>query len=79
MKKVLLSLVIAGSAFAAQNCAMCHNGGFQSKLDKFTPAQIEKMMMEFKEGKKPGSTMPGMAKAMSAAEIKAVAQKYGKK
>ena len=79
MKKVLLSLVVAASAFAYSNCAMCHNGGMQPKLDKFTPAQIEKIMHEFKSGKKAGSMMPGMAKAMSDADIKDAAKKYGKK
>ena len=79
MKKLLVLGVLAVSAFAYSNCAMCHNGGMQPKLDKFTPAEIEKMMHEFKSGKKAGTMMPGMAKAMSDADIKDAAKKYGKK
>ena len=76
-KTIVFSLVVSG-LFAA-NCSMCHNGGYQAKLDKFTPAQISKMMIDFKSGKKTGMTMPGIAKAMSDKDISKVAKEFGKK
>ena len=32
MKKLLALIAVAGFAFAAQNCAMCHNGGMAKNL-----------------------------------------------
>ena len=78
MKKILLSLVIAGSAFAYTNCTVCHNGGMAKPLSQFTPAEIEAKMKDFKAGNG-NSTMVGFAKAMSDTQIKEAAQKYGKK
>jgi len=72
MKKLVLFGLVVSGLFAA-NCTMCHNGSYQVKLDKFTPAQISKMM------KKAGMTMPGIAKSMSDEDIKKAAKLYGKK
>jgi len=79
MKKLLVLAVLSASAFAYTNCASCHNGGYQSHLNKYTPAQIEKDMKDFKSGKKAGTMMPGIAKSMSDADIKDAAEKFGKK
>jgi cytochrome c553 len=78
MKKLLAIAAVAGFAFAGQNCAMCHNGGMAQKLDTLTPAQIEAKMKEFKAGKG-NQMMVNIAKQMSEKEIKADAEKYGKK
>ncbi len=78
MKKIVLFSLIVSGLFAA-NCAMCHNGSYQVKLDKFTPEEITEMMIDFKNGKKAGMTMPAMAKSMSDEEIKKVAKEYGTK
>jgi len=77
MKKILLSLVVAASAFAYSNCAMCHNGGYKSKLDKYTPQEIINMMQQFKQQSM--GIMARIAKSMSDEEIKEVSEKYGKK
>ena len=76
MKKILLTL-IGISAFAYTNCAMCHNGGYKSKLDKYTPQEIISMMQQFKQQSM--GTMARIAKSMSDEEIKEVSKKYGKK
>jgi cytochrome c553 len=78
MKKIVLFSLIVSGLFAA-NCAMCHNGSYQVKLDRFSPEQITQIMMDFKNGKKAGMTMPGIAKSMSDEEIKKVAKEYGTK
>jgi cytochrome c553 len=78
MKKIVLFSLVVSGLFAA-NCAMCHNGSYQVKLDRFSPEQITQMMMDFKSGKKAGMTMPGIAKSMSDEEIKKVAKEYGTK
>ena len=78
MKKLLALIAVAGFAFAAQNCAMCHNGGMAKKLDTLTPAEIIAKMKEYKAGKG-NPMMVNVAKAMSDSEIKAEAEKYGKK
>jgi cytochrome c553 len=77
MKKIILFSLIVSGLFAT-NCAMCHNGVYQAKLDNFTPQQIEKKMIEFKNGQKMGRSMPGIAKSMSDEEIKKMAEKFGK-
>jgi cytochrome c553 len=79
MKKLLVLAVLSASAFAYTNCAQCHNGGYQAKLDKYSPAEIVKMMHEYKSGKKAGTMMPGIAKSMTDADIKDAAAKFGKK
>jgi len=78
MKKLVLFGLMVSGLFAT-NCAMCHNGSYQVKLDKFTPQEITQMMMDFRNGKKAGMTMPGMAKSMSVEDIKKAAKEYGKK
>lgn len=78
MKKIVLFSLVVSGLFAA-NCAMCHNGSYQVKLDRFSPEQITQIMMDFKNGKKAGMTMPGIAKSMSDEEIKKVAKEYGTK
>jgi cytochrome c553 len=78
MKKIVLFSLVVSGLFAA-NCAMCHNGSYQVKLDRFSPEQITQIMMDFKSGKKAGMTMPGIAKSMSDEEIKKVAKEYGTK
>ena len=79
MKKLIISVVALGSfVFAADNCAMCHNGGMAKKLDTLTPAQIEAKMKEFKAGKG-NSMMVGQAQSLSDDEVKTLAEKYGKK
>jgi cytochrome c553 len=78
MKKIVFFSLIASGLFAA-NCTICHNGIYKVKLDKFTPEEITKIMMDFKNGKKAGMTMPSIAKNMTDEEIKEVAKKYGAK
>jgi len=80
MKKFIISVVALGTfAFAFNdNCAMCHNGGMAQKLDTLTPAQIEAKVKEFKAGKG-NPMMVNIAKGLSDKDIKAAAEKYGKK
>jgi cytochrome c553 len=78
MKKVIIASILAAAAFAYSDCAACHNGGMAIKLDKLTPAQIVKMMKEFKAGKG-NPMMVNIAKGMSDKEIEEAAKKYGKK
>jgi len=77
MKKILLFGLVVSGLFAA-NCTMCHNGSYQVKLDKFTPQEITQIMMDFRNSKKAGMTMPAMAKAMSVEDIKKAAKEFGK-
>jgi len=76
LKTILLTL-IAISAFAYPNCMMCHNGGYKSKLDKYSPQEIVNMMQQYKTQSM--GTMAKIANSMSDEEIKEVAKKYGKK
>jgi len=79
MKKFIISVVVLGTfAFADNHCAMCHNGGMAQKLDTLTPAQIEAKVKEFKAGKG-NPMMVNIAKKLSDKDIKAAAEKYGKK
>ena len=78
MKKLLVLAVLSASAFAYTNCASCHNGGYQANLNKYTPAEIEKMMHEYKAGKRNGM-MNSIVAGMSDADIKDAAKKFGKK
>ena len=78
MKKILMIVEIAALSFAAENCAMCHNGGMEKKLDTLTPAQIEAKLKEFKAGKG-NPMMVNIAKGMSESQIKKVAKEFGKK
>jgi len=78
MKKLVLFTLVVSGLFAA-NCAVCHNGSYQVKLDRFSPQDIIQIMMEFKNGEKHGMTMSGMAKVMSVEDIKKAAKEYGKK
>ena len=77
MKKLLIIGLLALSAFAYTNCAMCHNGGYKGKLNKYTPEQIESYMHQFKTQSM--GSMARIANSMSDEEIKDAAQKYGKK
>jgi len=79
MKKSLLLAIFSVSAFAYVQCTMCHNGGYQVNLKQYTPKQIEKIMMEYKNGKKIGNMMPDIARKMTKEEIEEAANKYGKK
>ncbi|NPA12340.1 MAG: cytochrome C [Epsilonproteobacteria bacterium] len=78
MKKLAILGIIAGFAFAYQDCAMCHNGSMAAKLDTLKPADIVKKMKEFKAGKG-NPMMVNIAKAMSDKDIQDSAKKYGKK
>jgi len=78
MKRILFLAGLVSLGFAYQDCAMCHNGGMAKKLNTLTPAEIEAKMKEFKAGKG-NPMMVNFAKGMSEADIKAAAEKYGKK
>jgi len=78
MKKALLLVAFSISAFAYAQCTMCHNGGYQVNLNKYTPQEIEKMMMDYKNGKKSGNMMPDIARKMTEKEIKEASVKFGK-
>ena len=77
MKKLLLIGLLSSFALAYPNCTACHNGGYKSKLDNYTSAQIETMMKQFKQQSM--GSMARIANSMSDEEIKEVSIKYGKK
>jgi len=77
MKKLLVLGLVAASAFAYMDCAMCHQGS--KSLSKYTPAQLTKMLNDMKSGKMNVPAMTSVVSGMSAADIKAAAKKYGKK
>ena len=93
MKKIVLSLTILGvaSLFAAANtagCAGCHGANFEkvalgkSKVVKdMTKADIEKALKGYKDGTYGGAmkgVMKGQAAKLSDADIKEIAEKFGK-
>jgi len=79
MKKYLLLVIFSVSAFAYAQCTMCHNGGYQVNLNKYTPKEIEKMMIEYKTGEKTGNMMTDITRKMTEEEIKEASKKFGKK
>jgi len=89
MKKVILSLTVLGavSLFAANTaaCAGCHGANFEKKalgkskiVKDMSPADIEKALKGFKEASYNGP-MKGFAAALKDADIKEIAEKFGKK
>jgi len=93
MKKIVLSLTVLGAAslFAAANtaaCAGCHGANFEkvalgkSKVVKdMTKADIEKALKGYKDGTYGGAmkgVMKGQAAKLSDADIKEIAEKFGK-
>ena len=93
MKKIILGLTVVGamSLFAAANtaaCAGCHGANFEkaalgkSKIVKdMTKADIEKALKGYKDGSYGGAMkglMKGQVAKLSDADIKEIAEKYGK-
>jgi len=94
MKKIILSLTVLGAAslFAADvntaACAGCHGANFEkaalgkSKIVKdMTKADIEKALKGYKDGSYGGAmkgVMKGQAAKLSDADMKAIAEKFGK-
>ena len=93
MKKVILGLTVVAvaSLFAEVNvaaCAGCHGADFgkkalgKSKIVKdMTKADIEKALKGYKDGTYGGAMkgiMKGQVAKLSDADIKAIAEKYGK-
>jgi len=78
MNKFLLLALFSVSVFANVQCIMCHNGSYQVNLAKYTPQEIEKMMLEYKKGEKIGDMMSSIARKMSVKEIKETSEKFGK-
>ena len=94
MKKIILSLTVLGAAslFAADvnvaACTGCHGADFgkaalgKSKIVKdMTKADIEKALKGYKDGSYGGAmkgVMKGQAAKLSDADIKAIAEKFGK-
>jgi len=93
MKKVILGLTVVGvvGLFAEVNvsaCAGCHGANFEkaalgkSKIVKdMTKADIEKALKGYKDGTYGGAMkglMKGQVAKLSDADIKEIAEKYGK-
>jgi len=93
MKKIILGLTVVGvaSLFAAANtaaCAGCHGADFgkkalgKSKIVKdMTKADIEKALKGYKDGTYGGpmkGIMKGQVAKLSDADIKEIAEKFGK-
>jgi cytochrome c-type protein NapB len=93
MKKVILGLTVVATAslFAAANvaaCAGCHGANFEKKalgkskiVKDMTKADIEKALKGYKDGSYGGAMkglMKGQVAKLSDADIKEIAEKYGK-
>ena len=78
MKKILLVAILSMSLFGYVDCAKCHNGGYKSKLDIYTPAQIVSMLKQYKSGAMSGM-MSSIVAGMSQKDMQDAAKKYGKK
>ena len=78
MKKLAMLVLLSISVFAYTNCTACHNGGYKSKLNQYTPDEIATMMNQYKNAQRSGM-MSRIAKSMSEEELKEVSIRFGKK